>query len=356
MREMAKEKMMTDTEPACACPYCPRKFQSERGRNVHVGRMHQLCDIHTDEEEEGVEWIGVEDDDDYDEDDNIDEEELALMEAESRLALLDLEVDKVLARWRRGRYANKLASFEYEPAVAAWNKPYEMQCRRNKVALLKAVQPFWDPHRSCFKLPPKELFETLLDCWDAFGNEFGFPEAVEEELTQKRLRYDWAVAMATDNPWWAHLFVPDLTDESVSLPTSGWVTQQTVLRLLRVPKGHQDPIRWGLLTAVINCFILQYGPEVTEFLSADWIFFRATSCVKCKPDGPGKMFWCVFYYLEDVDADLDADWFEGYLAEKRLPPVRPAIKTQIRVDVRAFVAETKTRPPGKLRQKGDSIR
>ena len=142
---MAKEKVMTANEPACACPYCPRKFQSERGRNVHVGRMHQPCDIHTDEEEEGVEWIGVEDDDDYDEDDDIDEEELELMEEESRLALLDLEVDKVLARWRRGRYADKLANFEYEPAVAVWNKPYELQCRRNKVALLKAVQPFWDP-------------------------------------------------------------------------------------------------------------------------------------------------------------------------------------------------------------------
>ena len=56
-----------------------------------------------------------------------------------------------------------------------------------------------------------------------------------------------------------------------------------------------------------------------------------------------------------MDADLDAAWFEGYLAEKRLPPVRPAMKTRLRADVRAFVAETKTRPPGKLRQKGDSI-
>ena len=332
-------------EPEFPCQYCSRKFQTERGRNVHVGRKHKVAEDEQDE--------SMEDNDDYEErfydDDDEDEEEQALDDEEFRLARLELDVDQVLARMRRGRYADKLSSFQYEPMVAAWNKPYELTCRRNKVALLQACEPYWDPNLGLFKLPPKELLETLLDSWNDFNNEFHLPVAVEEELTQKRLRYDWAVAMAVDNPWWTHLITPDLDDELLSVPSCGWVTQQIVLTLLRIPKEHQDPIRLGLLTAVINCFILQYGAEVTEILLPDSIFLRAVSCVKCKPEGPGVIFWCVYYYLE---AEPDDDWFEGYLAEKRLPPVGPATKAQLRADTLAFIAETKTRPPGKPRRKG----
>jgi len=315
-------------EPEYACEYCPRKFQTERGLNIHVGRKHKVAEDEQDE--------SMEDNDHYEEDfynDDEDEEEQALDDEEFRLARLELDVDKVLARMRRGRYADKLFNFQYEPMVAAWNKPYELTCRRNKVALLQVCEPFWDPNLGLFKLPPKELLETLLDCWNDFNNEFNLPEAVEEELTAKRLRYDWAVAMAVDNPWWAHLITPDLDDELESMPSCEWVTQQTVLALLQIPKKRQDPIRLGLLTAVINCFILQYGTEIIDSLFPDSLFLRTAYCADCKPDGPGVMFWCVYYYLEKKPDD---EWFEGYLAEKRLPPVRPATKAQLRADTLGY--------------------
>ena len=342
----SKKGMLGMVEPEYACEYCPRKFPTERGRNIHVGRVHEAADLKEDERLEiGNAYEDENIEDDGDEMDLDDEDNFS-----------DYGNSAVTERARKKNQKNLIMFREFERRV---EKPCRSKARAKKPHLSKTQRTgltlftsFCEQYRN--KLPAKLLATEqprVVELADAdFGESLparigGLIRYLQLQIYFRNRKFaaippETIAAAVECSPEGLIACYQELLDRyGVDVLYSEDTVTLDVERLLgwlgiTEADPRYDEERVGFLDALINSFYLQFKVHVDSYEPAflQWVYQLPFWETAYAPEVP---FWYFFAYVYDQRNGWPMEeLFDMYLRRKGIAGTAPQSETRrIRMEV-----------------------